>query len=175
MGERDVTGLRVDLDLNVDLPVEQVWSLVTDVSRIGDWSPECEYAGWADGIDGEPAVGARFEGRNRFENGQVATVTCVVTGADRPRTFSWVVLDASGDPDRPGSIWRYDLTPGESPGHTRVRHSFVHGPGDSGVRAWWRTDPDQAAALIEGRRAQLHRHMTQTVRAMERDGLRIRT
>ena len=30
----------------------------------------------------------------------------MVTEADRPRAFAWVVLDDSGDPARPSSSWR---------------------------------------------------------------------
>ena len=40
----------------------RVWSLVSDVTRMGAWSPELEAAAWLDGATG-PAVGARFKGR----------------------------------------------------------------------------------------------------------------
>ncbi|GAA4983875.1 SRPBCC family protein [Actinopolymorpha pittospori] len=167
MGESDVTGARVDLELLLDVPVERMWEMVTQVSRIGEWSPECVHAApLGDGPVTTP--GARFEGRNRFGNGFVGEVTCVVTVAERPRTFEWVVLDRSGDPDRPGSRWRYDLEPGETAARTLVRHSFVHGPGDSGMRRATHEDPDQAATLVADRLAQLRAHMTQTLRGMER-------
>jgi hypothetical protein len=92
----------------------------------------------------------------------------VVTAAERPHTFAWVVLDDAEDPDRPGSLWSYELAPGDSAAETRVRHSFVHGPGDTGVREAVRQHPEQAAAIIDGRLAQLRRHMTATLWAMER-------
>lgn len=167
MGESEVTGARVDLELLLDVPAERMWELVTDVSRIGEWSPECIHAApVGDGPVTTP--GARFEARNRFGNGFVGEVTCVVTEAERPRTFEWVVLDGSGDPDRPGSRWRYHLEPGEAAEQTLVRHNFVHGPGDSGMRVATRENPEQAAALIAGRLAQLRAHMTETLRGMER-------
>lgn len=62
-----VTGARAELSLLVDLPKERLWELVTDVARYGEWSPECEYAGWLDAAAGRsPRVGDRFAGRNRF-------------------------------------------------------------------------------------------------------------
>lgn len=48
----------------VDAAPEQVWEVLTDVTRIGEWSHECHRAEWIDGATG-PAVGARFRGRNR--------------------------------------------------------------------------------------------------------------
>lgn len=42
---------------------EQVWEVLTDVTRVGEWSHECQGAQW---LTGEGAtVGARFRGRNR--------------------------------------------------------------------------------------------------------------
>jgi uncharacterized protein YndB with AHSA1/START domain len=76
---------------------EQVWDLVADITRVGEWSPECIRATWL-GQPDRPQPGARFTGHNRLPNGFEYEVTCVVTDADPPRTFAWVVLDSSGDP-----------------------------------------------------------------------------
>jgi Polyketide cyclase / dehydrase and lipid transport len=43
---------------------EAVWRLVADITRMGEWSPECVRAEWEDGATG-PAVGAYFHGYNR--------------------------------------------------------------------------------------------------------------
>ena len=40
---------------------EEVWDLVSDVTRIGEFSPETFEAEWVDGADG-PALGAHFRG-----------------------------------------------------------------------------------------------------------------
>ena len=58
----------------------------------------------------------------------------MVTEADRPRAFAWVVLDDSGDPARPSSSWRYRIDPLPG-GGSRVRQRFTHGPGASYLRA----------------------------------------
>ena len=49
-----------------------VYSLVADLSRMGEWSPECESVEWADGAEG-PAEGARFVGHNRGGPGRRIT------------------------------------------------------------------------------------------------------
>jgi hypothetical protein len=143
-----------------------MWERLTDLSRLGNWSPECEHAAWLDDVAPGARTGARFEGRNRFGNGNVGNVVCVVTEADRPRIFAWVVLDDHEDPGRPGSIWRYELLTAGSTDRTLVRHSFTHGPGNSGLRALAEADPGQAAGVVERRLAQLHRHMIRTIAAM---------
>jgi uncharacterized protein YndB with AHSA1/START domain len=154
----DITGQRVDVTLTLDVPRPRLWELITDVSRIGEWSPECVSARWLDPM----APGARFEGHNRYPNGQVASATCVVTEVVRPSVFAWVVLDGSGHPDRPAAIWRYELLPGDTPEQTVVRHSFEHGPGGSGARA---IAAERDPGMV-GRLAQLRHNMITTLTAM---------
>ena len=43
---------------------EKIWSLVTDLPRMGEWSPENQGGEWLDGATG-PAVGAKFKGHNQ--------------------------------------------------------------------------------------------------------------
>ncbi|WP_210948925.1 SRPBCC family protein [Streptomyces sp. MK37H] len=163
-----VTGARAEVELSVDAPVDRLWEAITDLSRIGDWSPECTYAGWLDGWS-EPAVGARFEARNRFPNGLVTQVVCMVVAADRPYSFGWRVFGGSPETEEHFATWTYDLRPAARQGQTVVRQSFIHGPGDSGARAAVRADPENAAALLQGRLDQLRRNMTATIEAMTRD------
>ena len=92
-------------------------------------------------------------------------MTCVVTEADRPRAFAWVVLDGSGDPARPSSSWRYQIDP--LPGGSRVRQCFTHGPGASYLRAAAAKAPDHAAEIIAARRDALRANMSATLRAMK--------
>lgn len=150
MDDNMVTGARVDLEIVVDLAPSTMWERLTDLSRLGDWSPECEHAAWLDDVAPGARTGARFEGRNRFGNGNVGNVVCVVTEADRPRIFAWVVLDDHEDPGRPGSIWRYELLTAGSIDRTLVRHSFTHGPGNSGLAHWQRPIRDRPPASSNG-------------------------
>lgn len=160
------TGAQVVVEFTIEKDPAKVWDLITDVPRIGEWSPECVGAAWVDGGSAKP--GARFEGHNRYEGGFEATATCVVTEAEQPSVFEWVVLDPSEDPAHPGSTWRYELTPGDAPGQTKVLHRFVHGPGVTGLSEGMRENPDEAAAILQSRLDMLRLHMTVTLEGMAR-------
>lgn len=94
-----------------------VWSLVSDVTRMGQWSPETTSARWLGGATG-PAVGARFRGDNR--HGLLGWSTrCTVTAADPGRRFAFDV-DFAGVPI---SFWSYDLR--SAPGGCVVTESWT--------------------------------------------------
>lgn len=76
-----------------------VWQLVSDIRRIGNWSPETRSGEWLDGVQ-EPTVGARFKGRNK-RRGSWST-TCRVTAADPGREFAFTV-------GRDETRWSYTL------------------------------------------------------------------
>ena len=159
-----VTGLTVAADELIAAPPGLVWDLVADVTRIGEWSPECIRAAWLT-VPGELAgarAGARFTGHNRLRDGFEYDVTCVVTEADRPRSFAWVVLDDAGEPS---SSWRYRIDPG--PGGSLLRQRFTHGPGTSFLRQIADTAPDRAATVLAARLDRLRSNMTATLRAMK--------
>ena len=162
---RAVTGLTVTAEEVVTARPERVWDLVADVTQIGGWSPECVRAAWI-GEPGRPRPGTRFTGRNRFPNGFEYEVTCVVTEADRPRAFAWVVLDDTGDPARPSSSWRYRIDPLPG-GGSKVRQRFTHGPGASYLRETAAKAPNRAAEIIAARRDWLRANMIATLRAMK--------
>ncbi len=90
----------------VEAAPEKVWALVADVTRMGEWSPECAECSWVDGATG-PEVGARFRGRNK--RGPLArwSTTCTVTACEPGRSFAFSV----GDPDSPETLWRYSFVP----------------------------------------------------------------
>jgi hypothetical protein len=90
----------------------EVWRLVSDVTRTGDWSPENTGSRWRGGATG-PAVGARFQGTNR--NGIFFwRTTAVVLAADVARRFAFDV-SAVGVP-----VSRWDWTMEPAPGGTTV-------------------------------------------------------
>ena len=43
---------------------DTVYAAISDVTRMGEWSEECDACAWHDGVDG-PRVGATFDGHNR--------------------------------------------------------------------------------------------------------------
>ena len=68
-----------------------MWGLVSDVTRIGRYSPETFGAEWIEGATG-PALGARFRGHvNRNRRGIKYSTSCTVTACDPGKTFSFGV------------------------------------------------------------------------------------
>jgi uncharacterized protein YndB with AHSA1/START domain len=49
---------------DIAAPAEKVWALVTDLPRMGEWSPENAGGNWVKGATG-PALGAVFKGNNK--------------------------------------------------------------------------------------------------------------
>jgi uncharacterized protein YndB with AHSA1/START domain len=160
--------MRIDAEIVVAARPDVVWDLLANVTNTGSWSPECICTAWLDGSHvAQP--GARFRGRNRVAGGFEWTVTCVITQANRPRTLEWVVLDdddGTTTVDHPSSRWRYDLDAAMD-GATLVRHSFVHGPGESGLRWMMRRHPERSAEIIEDRRQTLQANMRHALAAMK--------
>lgn len=101
----------------VHAPAEDIWALVSDITRTGEWSPENTGGVWLDGATG-PAVGARFKGSNKRGRSRWAT-TCRVTAADPGREFAFV----TGRATKPETAWRYVLEPAGD-GDTTVTESF---------------------------------------------------
>jgi uncharacterized protein YndB with AHSA1/START domain len=55
---------RLEASVHVDAAPDDVWHLVTDITRMGEWSPQCRGGRWI-GREHGPVVGARFVGINR--------------------------------------------------------------------------------------------------------------
>jgi uncharacterized protein YndB with AHSA1/START domain len=102
---------------------ERVWSLVSDVTKMGKFSPETFEAEWLDEKTG-PAVGVRFRGHVR-RNGKVwlvywtiCTITCCEPGQE-------LAFDVKGPSGKPAVTWRYHLEPHAD--GTNVTESFELG------------------------------------------------
>ena len=82
----------------------ELWSMVADLPRMSEWSPENEGGRWVRG-DG-PAIGALFRGRNK--NGlRRWTTTARVLEAEPGRSFEFTVTFAGF----PVANWRYEFEP----------------------------------------------------------------
>jgi hypothetical protein len=93
--------------VHMDAPADRIWDLLSDVTRIGRYSPETFEAEWLDGATG-PAVGAKFRGHvKRNGIGPIYWTTCVVTACEPGREFAFGV----GKADRPLNVWGYHLEP----------------------------------------------------------------
>ncbi len=105
----------------VQRPPEHVWAALADVTRMGEWSPECIAGRWVGGSTG-PEVGASFEGDNVAKvGGRVLkrwTTTSKVSACEPGVVFEFV---AEGY-----TTWRYEFV-AEGEG-TRVTEHFSYTP-----------------------------------------------
>ncbi|MGH9279256.1 MAG: SRPBCC family protein [Acidimicrobiales bacterium] len=113
MPNRNVSG---QADVTIRTEPERLWTMVTNVTRMGEWSPETERAEWLDGAS-RPAVGARFRGYNRRGRSKWST-TCEVIEAEPGRVFAFAV----GKANKPETVWRYRFEAVD--GGVRVTESF---------------------------------------------------
>ena len=105
--------------VTVDADVGEVWDVVRDVTRVGEWSHECVGAEWV----GEPAAavpGARFRGRNRAGALRWGRV-CEILSAE-PYELTWRTVPTRLYPD--SSEWRITLDKVET-GTTISQHFRV--------------------------------------------------
>ncbi len=91
--------------IDVDAPPDAVWNLVADISRMGEWSPECVRAHWEDGATG-PEPGAHFHGYNRAGTFEW-DAPCVVTDCEPGKVFAFAVPRGG----EPLNRWRFEFAP----------------------------------------------------------------
>ncbi|MBV8952186.1 MAG: SRPBCC family protein [Actinobacteria bacterium] len=122
--------MRGSVTVHMAAPPERIWGLVSDVTKIGRYSPETFEAEWLDGATG-PEVGARFRGHvKRNGRGPTYWTTCTVTASVPGREFAFGV----GSADKPLNVWRYELTPAGD--GTDVTESFQLAD-NLGIRIYW--------------------------------------
>jgi hypothetical protein len=91
--------------IHIDAPPDAVYALVSDITRMGEWSPETVKAEWIEGATG-PAAGARFKGTNKLGFLRWSTKPMVEV-ADPGREFTFVTMFRSEKETR----WSYRLAP----------------------------------------------------------------
>lgn len=101
---------------------DELYDMIADVTRMGEWSPMCRACWWSEG-DG-PQVGAKFTGRNEL-SGQAWETRSEVVAADRGREFAWVVA--------------------EPPTRARWGYSLVAVDGGTEVTETWELPPEGSA------------------------------
>jgi hypothetical protein len=158
-------ALTLTESLDVSCPPAAAWALVSDIARIGEFSPECVGTRWLDGATGL-AVGSRFEGTNRVEYGEDEVIwirPCTVTGVDTGVRFSYTVGDRYDG--TPAGEWEFLVA--DRPGGCAVTQTFRHlADGLSGLRAEADEHPDAAADVIARRSVELRAGMRQTLDRM---------
>lgn len=119
-----------EVSMSMDAPPARVWDLVSDVTRIGEFSPETFEARWTRGSTG-PAEGAVFKGHvKRNGVGPTYWTLCKVTACEPERLFEFSV----GSDSVTVNNWGYKLEP-EGSG-TKVTEYFRLEP-SLPTRAYW--------------------------------------
>lgn len=96
---------KVSATVRIAASPDTVYAMVSDLTRMGEWSPEATGGEWAGGVSG-PAVGAKFKGNNCNGDKKWKAVS-KVTEATAPTRFAFV--NALGP--LKVSEWCYEITP----------------------------------------------------------------
>jgi hypothetical protein len=112
--------MKAAVTLHMDAEPQKVWELISDITKMGEYSPEVVEAEWLDGATG-PEVGARYRGH--VKRNEIMPVlywtTCEITAAVPGQVFEFAVVMN----DRRVNTWRYVFTPGPD-GGTDVTESY---------------------------------------------------
>jgi len=96
--------LPISASVVVDAPVEKVWEVVSNVSRMSEWSPECRKIV----VLGSPkqGVGTKLLGLNK-RGWAIWPTTSKVVRFEPGKAVAWKTRES-------GATWHYELTPTES-------------------------------------------------------------
>lgn len=122
----------VEVSRTVAASPEKVYEMVSDLPRMGEWSPENTGGKWVKGASG-PAVGAVFQGTNQLGRKKWKTVS-KVTAADVGREFAFDVTAAG----MKVAGWGFTISPAAD---------LV---GGSTVTHWWDDHRNPVIAKITG-------------------------
>jgi hypothetical protein len=133
---------------------EDLYDMVTDVTRMGEWSPICTTCWWDEGAT--PEVGSWFNGRNVDGDATWETRSQIVV-ADRGQEFAYQVG---------GSLvrWGYAFEPIE--GGTKLTESWEFLP--DGIALFEKHFGDEAQKQIDSRTQAAHAGIPVTLAAMKR-------
>jgi hypothetical protein len=138
----------------VHRPPDEVYELVADITRMGEYSPICVECWWDEG-DG-PTVGAHFTGRNVLPERTWET-TSEVVAAEPGQEFAWEV--------GPGiARWGYTFT--DVDGGTEVVESWEFLPG--GQAMFEQRFGDDAEAQVTDRYDKAVSGIPETLAAIKR-------
>jgi len=97
---------------------DDVWAIVGDPTRVGEWSHECGGAEWIDGAT-TARPGARFRGRNKVGRSKWARV-CELVTVDAPHELAWRTVPTRLYPD--STLWTITIEPTDT--GSRIEQRF---------------------------------------------------
>lgn len=119
--------------IHIDAPLESVWTLVSDVCRMPEWSPQVDSTRLRDGFD-SVALGAQFTNRNSIDD-LVWTTHAEVVRFEPDHEFAfrveenWVIWSFTVAPDGSGTLLtqRRDAPDGVSDLSLELTNGFMGG------------------------------------------------
>jgi hypothetical protein len=149
-----VTELTHSESVSVSVPPDELYALVSDITRMGEYSPTCKACWWDEG--GGPEVGAYFTGRNETPERTWESRSQVVA-ADPGRKFGWIVNN--------GWVhWEYTFEP-DGDG-TKLTESWEFLP--AGIAGFHERYGEHAEAAIENRRDAVRHDIPATLAAIKK-------
>ena len=106
------------VEADVEAAPQQVWDVLSDVPRVGEWSHECHTATWLDGHR-EATVGAQFAGNNKAGMSRWRR-RCTVTESEPAQLLAY---RTSGGIPPDSTEWRFELEDLPT-GGTRIHQSY---------------------------------------------------
>src|ERR1700730_4808416 len=144
--------VRGSATVHIAAPADRVWDLVSDITRVGEFSPETFEAEWLSG-GRRPEGGARLRGHvRRNGRGPVYWTACTVVASDPGREFAFTVAGPGG---ATVNTWRYQLAP--SAGGTDVTESFELADTPLLRLYWMLAGPARRRTNLNGMRVTLER------------------
>ncbi|MGA7417821.1 MAG: SRPBCC family protein [Acidimicrobiales bacterium] len=137
----------------VSRSADDLYDMVSDVTRMGEWSPVCRACWWDDGET--PRVGAWFTGRNELPDRTWETRSEVAV-AEPGREFTWVVG---------GTFARWGYTFEPVAGGTKVTESWEFLP--DGIAMFEERFGADAQAQIQLRVEAAHNGIPATLAALK--------
>lgn len=153
-------GPTTEVEVLIGAPIERVWEVVTDINLPAEFSTEFQGAEW---INGGPALGARFSGRNRHDALGEWETTSFVNRFEPPHVFGWAV----GDAEVPSATWWFRVE--QEAGGVRVYQGGRMGPAPSGLTYAITAMPDKEDRIVARRLLEWERNMQATL-----DGIKLR-
>jgi len=152
----DVPELTFSASIFIAAAADDLYAMISDVTRMGEWSPVCKACWWDEGVTG-PAVGAWFTGRNESPERDPWETRSQVVVADPGAEFAFVV----------GGVWTrwgYRLTPAD--GGSEVTESWEMLP--AGLTRFDERFGDDAARQVAQRAAAARSGIPATLAALKR-------
>jgi Polyketide cyclase / dehydrase and lipid transport len=129
--------------IDIERSASEVFAAIADITRMGEWSPECVGGRWVSPATG-PEPGAVFEGDNVAKVGSVTlkkwTTSSTVTACEPGALFEFI---AEGY-----TTWRYELSQGDD--RTTLTESFSFPPYAGWQKFMYSTVMRRDRAMVRG-------------------------